>query len=160
MGETPLSNELSNEVKAEMFAQESTDPFLTLVTLSNATFTLRLVNNSRDILSNGSNFTALPMKIRLPMDDGESAREFVIEFDNISLELIESLRTVTDEISVTIQLVLASAPDTIQIEHSDLIMRTITYDARKISAKIILDNFLSAEITSERYTPTNFPGLF
>ena len=161
MGEnSDVSNELSDEVKSQLFAQESDDPFLTLVTLSHNTFIARLVNNSSDIVSNGFTFTAFPMKIRLPVDDGETARDFSIELDNVSLVLIQNLRSVTGGIGVTIQLILASMPNVIQMEHTDLIIRAINYNAKTISARIVLDNFLTVEMTSERYTPTNFPGMF
>lgn len=155
-----MSNEISNELKAELFAQESGDPFLTLVTLSHVNFIARLVNNNIDIVSNGFTFTAFPMKIRLPMDDGESARDFAIEFDNASLDLITNLRSVTGEIGVKIEMILASIPDVIQISHDDLLVKTVIYDANKITAQIAMDNFLSVEMTGERYSPTNFPGLF
>lgn len=155
-----MSNEISNELKAQIFSQESDDPFLTLVTLTHATFTARLVNNSTDIISRGNTFTAMPMKIRMPMDDGETSRDFTIELDNISLELIENMRSVTDTIQVQIELILASMPNTVQMSHSDLIIKTINYNAQKISVQIILDSFLVVEMTSERYTPTLYPGLF
>lgn len=100
------------------------------------------------------------MKIRLPVDDGETVREFLLEIDNITLDLIENLRSVTGDIGVKIQLILASDPDQIQIEHNDLVLRTVTYDKQKITGRIALDNFLAVEMTGERYTPTNFPGLF
>lgn len=155
-----MSNDISAELKAQLFAQESTDPFLTLVTLSNPGFIARLVNNSSDIMSNGFLFTAFPMKIRLPNDDGETIRDFQIEFDNASLGLIEQLRTVTTEIGVKIELILASMPDVVQITHEDLIVRSINYTGQRITARIALDNFLSSAMTSERYTPSNFPGMF
>ena len=58
-----MSNELSAELKKQIFAQESEDPFLTLVTLSGDGFTYRLVNNTKDIVSNGQIFSAFPMKV-------------------------------------------------------------------------------------------------
>lgn len=155
-----MANELSNEVKAQIFGQESTDPFLTLVTLSHDTFTARLVNNSTDIVSNGETFIAFPMKIRLPVDDGETVRDFSIEFDNASLELITNLRSVTGDIGVRIDLILASIPDVIQMSHEDLLVRSISYNAQRVSAKIVLDSFLAVEMTGERYSPSNFPGMF
>lgn len=153
-------NELSNEVKAQIFAQESDDPFLTLVTLSHEDFTLRLVNNSTNIISGGTTFLAFPMKIRLPVDDGETARDFSLEFDNASLELITSLRSVTGSIAVTLQFILASMPDVIQAEHRDLMIRSISYNSQKITAKIVLDSFLAVEMPGERYTPSLYPGMF
>jgi hypothetical protein len=159
LGETPLSN-ISNELKAQVFAQESTDPFLTLVTISNPSFTFRLVNNSRDITSNGNVFSSFPMKIRTPVDDGETSKDFSIDFDNVSLDLIESLRSVVGDINVKIELILASMPNVIQVSHDDLLIRSISYNAKSISAKIVLDSFLAIQMTSERYTPSNFPGMF
>lgn len=155
-----MSNELSDELKAQLFAQESDDPFLTLVTLNHSTFSARLVNNSVDIDSQGYTFLAFPMKIRLPIDDGETTRDFSIDFDNASLELIANLRSVTGDIGVKIQLILASLPNVVQMEYNDLVIRAITYTATKISARIVLDNFLTVEMTSERYTPSNYPGMF
>lgn len=155
-----MSNELSTEVKSQIFAQESDDPFLTLVTLDHELFTARLVNNSTDIVSNSLLYTAIPMRVRLPIDDGETSRDFAIDFDNISLELISNLRAVTGDISVQIDLILASMPDVIQMSHADLRITTITYDKQRISARIVLDNFLNIEMTSERYTPSLYPGMF
>ncbi len=155
-----MANNLSPELLAQLFGQESGDPFLTLVTLTHSTFTARLVNNSTDIVSNGFTFTAFPMKIRLPVDDGETARDFSIDFDNVSLALIENLRSVTDTVGVKIEMILASIPDAIQMSHEDLVIKTITYSGQRISARIVLDSFLEVSMTSEKYTPTNFPGIF
>ena len=155
-----MSNGLSNELKAQLFAQESTDPFLTLVTLTNPSFTTRLVNNSSDIVSGGFTFIAFPMKIRTPADDGETSKDFSIEFDNVSLELITAMRSVTGDIGVKIELILASLPSVIQMSYEDLIIRTISYNSKTISARIILDGFLAVQMTSERYTPSNYPGMF
>jgi len=155
-----VSNELSNELKQELFAQESGDPFLALVTLTHTTFTARLVNNTVDVISRGDTYLAFPMKIRLPVDDGETARDFSIEFDNVSLDLITQLRSVTGDIGVKIELILASHPDVVQMSHTDLLLRSVSYNSQRVSARIVLDSFLAVEMTSERYTPSIYPGMF
>ena len=155
-----MSNQLSAELKEQLFKQESNDPFLTLVTLVAGVQEYRLVNNTKDIVSNGKTFTAFPMKIRLPVDDGESAREFQLEFDNSSLLLIRALRSVTEPINCRIDMILASMPDVVQMTVGDLLVRSISYDDRKVTAKIVLDNFITVAMTSERYTPSLYPGLF
>lgn len=157
-----MANTLSPEVIAQLFAQNSNDPFLTLVTLEHSSFSspIRLVNNTVNITSRGETYQAFPMRIRFPADDGETIRDFQIEFDNVSLMLIEEIRTVTDSIDVTIEMVLASIPDVVQISQTDLKIASLQYNKQRISAKVILDNFLNTEMTSERYGPTNFPGLF
>lgn len=157
-----MSNQLSPALLAQLFAQESGDPFLTLVTLSHEDWDddVRLVNNSVNITSRGLVFLAFPMKIRLPIDDGESARDFQIDMDNVGLEMIEKLRSTTTHIGVKIEMILASLPDDVQISQEELRIEMATYNKQRISARIVLDNFLNTEMTSERYGPTNFPGLF
>lgn len=155
-------NTLTPALLSQLFSAESNDPFLTLVTLSHSTFVsdIRLVNNTVDIVSRGNTYLAFPVSIILPTDDGETSREVSIEFDNVSRELINELRTVTDSIDVKLEMVLASLPDEVQIELAELKIYTVAYTKTKVSAKLIVDNFLNTEMTSERYTTTNFPGLF
>ena len=57
-------------------------------------------------------------------------------------------------------MILASMPDVIQMSVQDLIVRAINYDERKVSARIVLDNFLAVAMTSENYTPSLYPGMF
>lgn len=156
-----MSNTLSPALLAQLYGQDSNDPFLMLLTISHASFTtLRLVNNTEDIVSNGNTFTAFPFRVNLSVDDGESSREVGIEFDNVSLQLIDEIRTVTTPMAVKLEMVLASDPDFIQIEVNDLQIRNITYNKQTVTAKLIMDDFLSTELTSEKYTPTLYPGLF
>jgi uncharacterized protein DUF1833 len=155
-----MPNQITDALRAQFFAQESNDPFLMLVTLENSSFILRLVNNSSDIVSGGHTYTAFPMKIRLPIDDGQTSRDIQIDFDNVSLEMIRNIRSVTEAISVRIDMILASMPDVIQMTIDNLSIGNITYNAKRITAAIVMDNFLSVEMTSERYTPSNYPGLF
>lgn len=157
-----MPNALSPELIAQLFAQESDDPFLTLVTLSHPSFLedIRLVNNTVAIVSRDMIFKPFPMRIRFPVDDGETVRDFSIDFDNVSLDLIAGIRTVTDPINVKIEMILASMPNVVQVEQAELKIATIQYNKNTVSAKIILDNFLNTEMTSERYGPSNFPGLY
>lgn len=153
---------LSPQLLAQLYAQESNDPFLMLVTISHPGYpeTYRLVNNSEDVVSNGETFMAFPFKIILPADDGETERKASLELDNVALTLIPILRTVTNPLDCKIEMVLASSPDTIEISIEDLKLRGITYDEKRVRAEIAMDNFLNTEMTSEKYNPTNYPGLF
>jgi len=152
---------LSNNLLNQLYLQESNDPFLTLITLEHSSFTtVRLVNNVENITSRGDVFDAFPVKITLPTDDGETLRQVALEFDNVSLELIEEIRSVTDLIDVKIEMVLASTPDIVEIDFSELKIKNITYNKTTIIANLFMDDFLNTELTSEKYTPTNFPGLF
>jgi hypothetical protein len=155
-------NTLTAQMLTEIYGQQSGDAFLTLLTITHDTLPtpIRLVNNTEQIISNGQTYSAFPFKIVLPVDDGESLREVALELDNTSLELINLLRTVTDPLDVNLKMILASIPNDIQYELGELKIGSITYDKSNITAKLYQDNFMSSGLTSERYTPQNFPGLF
>lgn len=156
-------NTLSNELLAQLFSQESNDPFLILVTLSHPSFAsdITLANNSENVVSRGVTFLSFPMKIVLPMDDGESGRQATIEFDNVSLSLIGQLRSITNsDVVVKLEMVLASIPNVVQMSLEDLKLGAISYDKFKIQADLVPDSFLDSGLTSEKYQPSNFPGLF
>jgi len=152
---------LSNNLLSQLYFQESDDPFLMLVTLTHSSFgVLYFVNNMEQITSRGNVYLPFPMKMTLPTDDGESLREVTMEFDNVSLELIEEMRTVTDYIDVTIEMVLASAPDDVEIELGELKIKDVSYNQSEVRARLFMDDFLNTEMTGEKYTPSNFPDIF
>jgi len=157
-----MANSLTPELLAQLYNQESEDVFLTLLTLTHPSFAapIRLVNNSVDIISRGDTFIAFPFKLKLPVDDGESAREVSIEFDNVSLEILDELRTVTTSIEVKMEMVLASIPDEVQISIEELKIQAVNYNKQVISARLFLDSFLTTELNSEIYSPTLYPGIF
>lgn len=156
-----MTNAISPELLAQLYYQNSDDPFLMLVTLSHSNFnTIRLVNNSENIISRGNIFQSFPMKIRLPVDDGESTREVSIDFDNVSLGILDEIRSVSTYIDVKLEMILASDPNSVQLSFEELKIQSITYDKTKVSAKLFLDSFLSTSLPSEKYGPTNFPGIF
>lgn len=157
-----MSNTLSPQLLAQLFSRQSDDPFLILLTLSHETFAtdFRLVNNSVNVVSRGETYLAFPFQITLPIDDGETAREFAIQFDNVSLFILDGIRTATTPIRVNIEMILASIPDAVQFSFGEAEIRTISYNQSTVQANLYLDSFLNTEMTSETYKPTNFPGLF
>lgn len=157
-------NSLSSGLLAQLYCQNSNDPFLTLIELSHDTFPepYRFVNNSVPIVSRGNTFQPFPVKITLPADDGESIREVALELDNISLELIAAFRSLTgkQQVGVKLEMILASMPDDVQMSLEELKIKTIQYNRTSIVCKLGLDDFLGTALTSESYTPSIYPGLF
>lgn len=156
-------NNFSNDLIAQLFAENSDDPFLALFSISHPTWvdTIYLVNNTVSITSNGQTFEPFPIRLKLPSDDGETIRKVEIEFDNVSLELIEEIRTITDDkMEVKIEMVLASNPDLVEFELAELIIKNISYNEKTIRATLYMDDFLNTEMPSEKYSPTLYPGLY
>lgn len=160
--EKSVSRQLSNKVLAELYGKASGDPFLMLVTLSHSGFAqdVYLVDNNEEIVSRGNTYIAFPMDIILPVDDGTSERNATITFDNVSLELIDEIRTPVNPIDCKIELILASDPEIVELAYEDFKIFDVNYNKNQISARLFLDDFLNTEVSSERYAQSNFPGLF
>lgn len=156
-----MANQLSEDLRKQLFGQESEDPFLTLVTLSHANFsTIRLVNNYDDVTSRGHVYTAYPFRINMPPDDGESAKTAQIEIDNTTLEFIDEIRSSTTPIDVKIEMILASKPNIVQLELPMLKTGSVVYNTQSLVVTLVMDGFLQTSLDAERYTPSLYPGLF
>ena len=159
-----MPRSLAQPTLTQMFLQESSDPFLMLITITHPDFaTIRLVNNNEDITFNGNLFTALAMKIVLPTDDGESVPKMQIALDNVPLELIDEFRSTTTPATVMIEAILASTAATAtqaEITIADLAIGGIDYNNRNITANLVLNDFLNQRIPGEVYSPQYYPGMF
>ncbi len=161
LGENVVSRSISDNLKEQLNSQESGDPFLLLVTITHASFgSIRFVNNIDDVISRGETYFAFPIKIVLPVDDGETTPIIKMTLDNVSLELIDELRSVTTPAQVTVEAILASAPDFVEIGYDDLTLGSIQYNQTTITANLTFDDILNTTIPSEKYEPDNFPGIF
>lgn len=149
---TTLFNQITNQI--------NDDPLLLIIRVFDAPNTVYLVNNTEDITSNGQVYQSFPVKVTLADDDGDSQAQVQVEFDNVSLELLEEIRTITTPIPCEIDLILASAPDSVEIALRDLLIRDVTYDASTIKGTLTADDFLNSRFPADTYTPTDYPGIF
>lgn len=124
-----------------------------------ATFTVDGVT-VRGTISNGENYTYLPMGFQLPDDSEESISEARIQMDNIDRAILASIRSISSAPSVTIQLVLASQPDTIEATFNNFALADVQADPLTISGRLTLGNFLGEPYPGGSMNPSNFPGMF
>jgi hypothetical protein len=149
---TNLFNQITNQI--------NDDPLLLIIRVFESPDTVYLVNNTEDITSNLQVYQAFPVKVTLADDDGDSQAQVQVEFDNVSLELLDEIRSIITPIPCEIDLVLASDPDTIEIALRDLLIRDITYNAQTIKGTLTADDFLNSRFPADTYTPTDYPGIF
>lgn len=153
---------LSPELLAQLYAQDSSDPFLMLLTMTHPDWVspFRLVNNSSDVISRTHTYIAYPFNITLPVDDGETLRQAEITIDAVSQDLVVELRKLSTPVAIKLEMVVASLPDIVQIEVPGLQLKMIQYNAHQITGKLLMDDFLATSLDVEKYTPTVFPGIF
>jgi hypothetical protein len=144
-----------------MHAQETGEVWLVLLTISHADLAtpIRVVNNNEDIVSRGNTFLAFPFEIVLPGQDPDSAPKAQIRFDNVERTAIPAIRGLTSAPSVLIEVILASAPNSVEISFDGMKFVGVNYSATIIEGELQFEVLYSEAITAQM-TPSRFPGLF
>lgn len=155
-----MSRTLSVPAAASLFAQETEQVWLALLTIAhpNLAVPIRLVNNNENVTSGGFLFTAFPFEIQLPGQDEDGIGEARLVVDNADRSVLLALRELLGPLSVTIAVVLAATPNVVEILIPDMALREVDWDAERLSAVLRMEDLLS-EPLSLQMTPARFPGL-
>lgn len=163
----------SSTFNQELYAQESDDVFIVLVTFYSdellepirvcSDMYEKLTLLGQDIygcISNGETFIFTPFDVSLPRDDSSGTVSAKLTIDNVDREIVEKVRTITKPVSVKIQCVLASDVDAVELEFDAFKLSNVKYDSTTVSGDLTLDYWGLEPFPSGRFTPSDFPGLF
>ena len=103
-----------------------------------------LVNNTESVIHETIEYIAYPFSVVLAEDDGEKLPKVRLTIDNVDRALVETIRSISDSPSINIKLVLASQPNTVELEIDGLILREVEYDAFTITGTLYADDLLSS----------------
>jgi hypothetical protein len=153
---------LSTSALQALFAQETEQAFLLLVKFYSpeTSETYRCVLNTENITSNGFEFVATYFEVALPEVSDAAPAGCEISVDNVDRRLVGMLRSITQPLQVTLQVVLASTPDQIEMEYTDLVLREANWDVSKIRGKLVSEDPLNQIFPGHMYEPRTFEGLF
>ena len=157
-----MSRNVSAELKQAVYAQETTQEFIVLITLSHPDLStaIRVNSSGLDIVSNGETFVAFPFEVVLPDDVDDRPPRAKLRIDYISREIVLAVRTISSAPFVNIQIVMASSPDTIEAEFLDFRLSNITYDQLTVEGDLTLEEFIGEPYPARVFSPADFPGLF
>lgn len=157
-----MSRSLSTVTKKAIFAQETDKVFLLLLTISHATLAapIRVVNDMVDLVSRGNTFTGFPFQIALPDEKDESLPQMKLQIDNVDRSIVTAVRNMTSPATITLEVILASAPDTVEASFSGFTLRDVTYDAIVVEGTLRMEDILNEAFPQHTFTPNLFPALF
>lgn len=164
-----MSRTLSSTAISSTQSTESGEVWLILMIIDHASLTtpLYLVNNTEDVIVPAylgdpeQTYTAYPFDVTFGQDTGETLPAVLLAFDNVDQLLIDTIRTISDSPDITIKLVLASQPEIVEIEISDLKLREIKYDAYTINGTLYADDILNQRWPKDNVTKAaGYLGLF
>lgn len=135
--------------------------YLLTITGGGISAPVRLVNDSRELVSGGNTFLPLPFELVLPKDAAKEVPRAQLRMDNIGRELVTELEALEPgaELMATIQVVYRSTPNAIEHEFTAP-LGGVRVDAFSVSASVGPTELLRRPVTNIRFDPTTAPGLF
>jgi len=143
-----------------------------LLTLSHADLTddIRLSTDNADTfvidgvtvrgtISRGENYIFLPMDITLPDDSDESTSTAKISMCDVDRSIMETVRSIQSSPDVTMEVVLASQPDTVEATYTGFTFTGVEGDSMVVSGSLSLGSFYNEPFPGRTVLPSNFPGL-
>lgn len=135
-----------------------------LLTLShpNMGTPIRVTTDSVSTISNGNEFFPYPFRYARTRNSNEAPPMGRLTISNIDRRIVEALRQLPLEpaLSVTVQTVLADAPDTIEEELVGFELRAADYNAAQVSGDLVIDVLEREPFPYVRFLPSTFPGCF
>lgn len=163
---------LSPAALRAMFSPDADDTLITLVTITTTNETLRLADGYTQRLSETADdvtygvrsrtldYTFLPLQITLPTEEEQSAPRCSITIHDVTRYLTPVIRGVSAPPTVTLELVLSSAPDIVEASFPGFLMGAITYNKDTVNAELTVESFSAEPFPAHTFTPAYFPGLF
>jgi len=157
-----------------LFSPNADDTLVTLLTVTGAglaepirladNFDQRLSETDEDVLygivSRGEQYMFLPMEVVLPSDEEAAAPRASIVLHDVTRILIPTIRTLTEALEVTIELVLKSTPDVVEASFPGFFMSHVPYNADAITVQLDVESLAAEPFPCHTMTPSYFPGLF
>jgi|SRR6185369_14808919 len=153
---------LSTAAKQAIYAQETGEAFLMLLTISHAALSpsLRFVNNTVDVTSRGNAYLGWPFQLALPAEFDDQLPVVQLQIDNVDRRIMEGVRALTTAPAVTLEVVLASSPDTVEAGPFSFSLKSAEYDALVVVGVLAFEDVLNEPYPQHTFTPGKFPGLF
>ena len=151
---------VSPEFRADAWSPES-DLYLVLLDIEHADLdtTISVVNNTENIVSNGTTYIAFPFEIALPESPEDAPPRAELAISNVSREIGQAIRSVGSPPGVTITVIRQATPDVIEAQHVGMKLVGVTYDVQQVSGQLVREDFVTEPYPALTYSPAEFPGL-
>lgn len=156
-----MSELTSSTAVTQAIAQHQTDPFIVLLTLTHSSLStpIYVARNREDVVSRGNTYVAYPFQILLPTDS-DNAPQAQITIANVSRRIGQALEDMVYPPKCTIEIVLASTPDTVERTWSDFSFTQASWDAFRVTAKLEVLGYWDEPWPGLFMNPADFPGMF
>lgn len=157
-----MSRSLSSAAQAAIFAAQTGQAFLILLTLSHDELAapIRVTSDAVATVSGGETYNPFPFAIALPQERDDQLASTRLVIDNVDRSIVIALRSITSAPEVEMKVVLASSPDTIEAGPFTWTLKGAKYDALTVEGELAFEDILNEAFPGGSFVPQTHPGLF
>jgi len=157
-----MSRNVSDTLKGAVNAEATAEVFIVLLTIDHDDLVtpIRVSSDGVDTTSRGEVFIAFPFDLSLPTDRARDVPRATLAIDNVDRQIVTSLRKISSAPDVTIEIVFASDPETVEVAFTDFQLRDVRYDSLVVTGDMTLDSLAAEPYPSGTFTPAGFAGMF
>lgn len=122
---------------------------------------VRIVNDTRAVVSRGTTYVGLPFRVDLPNDKSKEVPRAQLQMDNVGRELSAELERLPPGavLQATISLIYRSAPDVVEYEFTSP-LSAVKADQLSVSASMGPDDVMRLPAVRKRFDPRTAPAVF
>lgn len=146
-----------------MLAQETDEVFIPCLTISHPDLDedILLAYNTEKVTRTAGDFLPYPFQINLPVQSDEEVPTVTLTVDNTDLSVNDKIRSLVGMPTVTLEIVLASSPNTVEAGPFVMKLQNATATAESITGTLGQESDVFAQmVPAQQFLPTNSPGLF
>ena len=157
-----MSRTLSSNTLKAIYASETEDVFLVLLTLNHDSLQdpIRITSDSVMTQSRGDDYIPFPFELVLPDETENRAPRARLTIDNVSREVLTTIRTLNTPAKMTMEIVRFADSNQVEAVFPDFILTNVKYNALSIQADLTIEDFTAEPYPATIFAPSGFPGLF
>lgn len=155
--------EVSAQALQALLAQDTPEVFIPLLAITHPDLPapIKLAFNTETVHRADGDYLPYPFTINLPAQSDQGPPQVSITVDNTDLAVNDAIRNLKGPPQVTMMVVLASSPDTIEAGPFVYALQSAQADAQTIGGTLGFEDDIWAQATpSQSYQPGNSAGLF
>jgi hypothetical protein len=153
---------LSLAALVAMWSRESADAIIPLLTITHPEMTdiLRFALHATNIVSRRELFLAFPFDLQMPSDSPDRPSQGQLSISNIDRRMTAYLESISSPPLVTIEIIMLSTPDVVEITCAGLELRKIKYNQQAVTGDLESPRFINEGFPRGIVSPSYFPGAF
>lgn len=157
-----MSRTVSSLTQQALYAAETGEAFLILLTLNHADLSvpIRVTSDAVTTESRGNSFVPFPFDLVLPDDQENRSPRARLMIDNIDRQVVSAVRALSSAPTALIEIVRAAAPDIVEAQFVDFRLTNVSYDVHRVEGNLTIEDFTAEPFPAATFSPSLFPGLF